>query len=177
MEVILIRHTSVDVPRGTCYGQTDVPLAATFAHEAAVTKQALSAYEPFDRVYSSPLSRARRLAAFCGYDAPVLDDRLMEMSMGDWEMKVYDDISDPYLKTWYDDYMHLPTPNGESFPMLYQRVSHFLDELKLQTHLQRVAVFAHGGILISAGLYGKLFDTAHAWDHLVGYGGIERIEI
>ena len=26
MEVILIRHTSVDVPPGVCYGQTDVPL-------------------------------------------------------------------------------------------------------------------------------------------------------
>lgn len=29
MEVILIRHTSVDVPPGMCYGQTDVPLKPT----------------------------------------------------------------------------------------------------------------------------------------------------
>ena len=26
MVVYLIRHTSVDVPQGVCYGQTDVPL-------------------------------------------------------------------------------------------------------------------------------------------------------
>ena len=37
MEVILVRHTSVDVPKGTCYGQTDVPVAATFEVEAAAT--------------------------------------------------------------------------------------------------------------------------------------------
>ena len=35
MEVILIRHTSVDVPPGVCYGQTDVPLKPTFEQEAA----------------------------------------------------------------------------------------------------------------------------------------------
>lgn len=37
----MIRHTSVDVLPGTCYGQTDVPLKATFKEEAARTKAAL----------------------------------------------------------------------------------------------------------------------------------------
>ena len=37
MEVIFIRHTSVDVPLGVCYGQTDVPLRNSFEQEAAVT--------------------------------------------------------------------------------------------------------------------------------------------
>ncbi|MBP3252411.1 MAG: histidine phosphatase family protein, partial [Prevotella sp.] len=110
MEVVLIRHTRVDVPKGTCYGQTDVPVAATFEIEAEATRLALADYQPFDCVYSSPLTRARRLASYCGYDHPLTDRRLMEMSMGQWEMQRYDDISDPYLQQWYDDYMHLPTP-------------------------------------------------------------------
>ena len=33
MEVILIRHTSVDVPPGTCYGHSDVPLKDTNASQ------------------------------------------------------------------------------------------------------------------------------------------------
>lgn len=49
MEVILIRHTSVDVPTGVCYGQTDVPLRATFEQEAAVTAAGLKAFLPFDK--------------------------------------------------------------------------------------------------------------------------------
>lgn len=57
MEVILIRHTSVDVPPGMCYGQTDVPLKPTFETEAAVTAENLKAYLPFDHVYTSPLTR------------------------------------------------------------------------------------------------------------------------
>ena len=67
MEVILIRHTSVDVPPGVCYGQTDVPLKPTFEQEAAVTQENLKAFLPFDHVYTSPLTRCVRLATYCGY--------------------------------------------------------------------------------------------------------------
>ena len=44
MEVILIRHTSVDVPKGVCYGQTDVPLRDSFEEEAS--KNFLGAKSP-----------------------------------------------------------------------------------------------------------------------------------
>ena len=67
MEVVLVRHTSVDVPKGTCYGQTDVPVRDTFEQEAECTRRSLEQYLPFDKVYSSPLTRARKLAAYCGY--------------------------------------------------------------------------------------------------------------
>lgn len=176
MEVILVRHTSVDVPKGTCYGQSDVPVAATFEQEAEVTKQNLAQYLPFDAVFASPLTRARRLAAYCGYPQSRLDNRLKEMYMGEWEMQSYEEITDPYKEEWYNDYMHLPTPGGEGFPQVYQRVAAFLDELR-QKDYQRVAVFAHGGVLICAGIYGGLFSEADAWDHLVPYGGMEKIEI
>jgi len=176
MEVILIRHTSVDVPQGTCYGQSDVPLASTFEEEAEVTKQALEAYGPFDIVYASPLTRARKLAAYCGYERPRLDNRLKEMYMGEWEMMRYDDIEDSYLQQWYDDYMNLPTPGGESFTQVYERVAEFFDEIKTKGY-HRVAVFAHGGVLMCAGIYGKLFSAETAWDHHVDYGGLQIMKI
>ena len=176
MEVVLIRHTSVDVPKGTCYGQSDVPVAATFEQEAEATRQNLAQYLPFDQVYASPLTRARKLAAYCGYPQPRLDNRLKEMYMGEWEMQRYDDMQGEYLDAWYQDYMHLPTPGGESFQNVAARVGAFLDELK-QKPYQRVAVFAHGGVLICAGIYGGLFKEAEAWEHQVAYGGIQKIEI
>lgn len=176
MDVILVRHTSVDVPKGTCYGQTDVPVRDTFGQEAEETRQALQQYMPFDQAFSSPLTRARKLAAYCGYSDAVTDDRLMEMNMGKWEMQLYDKIKDPHLQEWYDDYMHLPTTGGEGFPDLYRRVAAFLDELKSKNY-RRVAIFAHGGVLISAGLYAGLFNEKSAWDHLVSFGGIQKITI
>ena len=65
MDVFLIRHTSVDVPSGTCYGHTDVALRPTFPEEAARVKQQLDAYT-FDAVYTSPLSRCLTRAASSG---------------------------------------------------------------------------------------------------------------
>lgn len=176
MEIILIRHTRVGVEKGTCYGWSDVPLADTFETEALATKRQLETFGTFDAVFSSPLSRARKLADFCGYPDARLDDRLKEMNMGDWEMQKYEEITDPYIQEWYKDYLHLPTPHGESFPMIYQRVSQFLDELKRQP-FRRVAIFAHGGVLICAGIYGGLYPKDSCFNHLTDYGGIERIEI
>ncbi|MBP3776073.1 MAG: alpha-ribazole phosphatase family protein [Prevotella sp.] len=176
MQVILIRHTSVDVPPGTCYGWTDVPTRDTFEQEAEITKHQLMTYGKIDTAFSSPLTRALKLAAYCGFTDARIDDRLKEMNMGDWEMQRYEDIQDPYIEEWYQDYLHLPTPHGESFQMQCQRVAAFLDELKTMDY-QRVSIFAHGGVLVAAGIYGKLFSEENAWDHLVSYGGIQCIDI
>jgi len=171
----------VGVPKGTCYGWTDVPVAATFEQEAAETKRNLENMlngNSLDMVFSSPLTRARKLAAFCGYDTPVTDDRLKEMNMGDWEMMRYDDIEskDPAILKWYNDYMNLAATNGESYRLLYQRVADFLDELR-QKDYERVAIFAHGGVLICAGVYARLFPEEECFSHLVPYGGIQLIEL
>ncbi|MCO6026546.1 alpha-ribazole phosphatase family protein [Prevotella cerevisiae] len=198
MKVILIRHTRVGVPPGTCYGWTDVPVAETFPQEAEATAKKLEEIitqdgvrHPLDAVYVSPLSRARKLAAFCGYASkgfPAhpgrelgqahVDERLKEMNMGKWEMQRYDDIpkNDPFILEWYKDYMHLACTGGESFPQLYNRISSFLDELREKPYRQ-VALFAHGGVLICAGIYGKLFTPEEAFEHETDYGGIETIEI
>lgn len=54
MNIYLIRHTSVDVPKGLCYGQSDdVPLRPTFEIEAAVTKAKIESIH-FDMAYTHP---------------------------------------------------------------------------------------------------------------------------
>ena len=176
MKVTLIRHTKVDVPKGTCYGWSDVPVANSFEEETAVTKQNLMKKQPFDAVFSSPLTRARKLAAYCGYPNPTLDDRLKEMNMGDWEMQRFDEIVDDNLQRWYADYMNMRTTNGEGFPDVYSRVSDFLNQLKTQPH-RRVVVFAHGGVLICAGIYAGVFKRENAFKNLTPFGGLLKITI
>ncbi len=174
MELILIRHTSVDVPPGICYGQTDVPLKGTFEQEAAATAASLKQYQPFDHVYTSPLSRCTRLSAYCGYPDAERDNRIMEINFGQWEMQDFERNTDPRLQEWYADYLHVPATGGESFAMLYQRVSQFLDEVKKKA-FQRIAVFAHGGVLICAQIYAGQIQPEEAFKALTPYGGIVRI--
>ena len=176
MEIILIRHTSVDVPKGTCYGQTDVPLKPTFEQEAAVTLEKLNAYAPFDQVYTSPLSRCTRLATYCGFPEAIHDPRLLELNFGEWEMQNFNDIKDSRLQEWFDDYLNVPATNGESFSMQYRRVADFLDELKIKSY-QKVAVFTHGGVLACAQIYAGLLEPENVFTSSIPYGSITNMII
>lgn len=169
----MIRHTAVDVPSGVCYGQTDVPLKDSFEEEAAVVKQNLQGLL-FDACYTSPLSRCTRLAIYCGYADAIRDDRLKELNFGDWEMQEFNRIADPRLSEWFSDYLHVPATNGESFKQLHTRVADFLTALR-EKPFERVAIFAHGGVLIAAQVYAGLMSPEEGFKNLTPYGGIIKI--
>ena len=176
MEIVLIRHTSVDVPQGTCYGQTDVPVKTTFEQEAAETKKNLEPLGPFDKVYCSPLTRCVKLATYCGYPDAERDNRIKELNFGAWEMQKFDEIKDPRMQKWFDDYLNVPVTDGESFMQLYQRVAAFIDEVR-QKPYERVAVFAHGGVLLCAQAYAGVVKLEEAFSALTPYGGVITIKI
>lgn len=176
MEIYLIRHTSVDVPAGYAYGQADVPLRPTFEAEADVVKNNLSG-EVFDRIWTSPLTRCARLAAYCGYPDARRDDRIKELNFGEWEMKSWEEISsDPRSAAWFADWLNYSTPSGESFGDQYNRVSSFLDELR-RSGLRRVCVFAHGGVLTCARVYAGEYALSDAFKHIPAYGEIIKLEL
>ena len=176
MEVILVRHTSVDVPTGTCYGQTNVPLRSTFEEEAMIVASALQGYAPFDRVYTSPLSRCTRLATFWGYADAQRDKRLLEMNFGEWEMQQYEEIEDPQLQAWYADWKQVSATGGESFVQQYERVAQFLSELKEKPY-SKVAIFSHGGVLTCAKMYAEELSAEEAFASPTPYGGIINLTI
>ena len=171
---MFIRHTSVDVEPGTCYGQTDVPLKDTFVQEAEIVKDKLS-HELIDAAYCSPLSRCVRLARFCGFEHPIIDPRLMEMNFGDWEMKKYDEIDDPRLQLWYDDFLNFVPTGGESSMQQRDRLKSFLDDLKKRhsdTPGATIAVFTHGGIIIHAMTLLQGMTYPEAFAHQPKYGDV-----
>ena len=176
MELILVRHTTPDVPKGMCYGWSDVDVTSTFIAEATSTLNELKQHLPVDKAFTSPLQRARKLAVFCGFADAEQDARLKEMNMGDWEMQRYDQIMDPKLQDWYKDYLHLPATGGEGFPALYKRVSGFLDELKTKPY-RKVAVFAHGGPIVCAAVYAGLCTPENGFSIAPRYGGILTLTI
>ena len=175
MKLILVRHTSVAVDRGICYGQTDVPLADSFPSEAEIVKNKLKQYS-FDAIYTSPLARCRKLAEFCGFPDAISDARLMEMNFGEWEMKRYDEIEDPRLKLWYEDYLNVNATGGESAMMQRDRFKDFLHSLQFDDD-NSIAVFTHGGILIHAlvMLKGLTYQNAYAMNP--GYGAVIQFEL
>ena len=176
MKITLIRHTSVNVAPGTCYGQTDVPLAPTFESEAEAVKQRLNGRR-FNRVFTSPLSRCRRLAEYCGYPDATIDDRLIEMNFGAWEMQRYDNITDPRLQEWYDDYINVRATGGESFKDQRSRFTSFIEEITaVSNDDDEIALFTHGGILIQAMMLYNGLTAEEAFTNQPSYGAIMTIE-
>lgn len=171
MKVYLIRHTAVDVS-GICYGQTDVPLKGSFEQEAVIVKGKLENIEP-DAIYSSPLSRCRRLADFCGFSNPVFDDRLKELHFGDWEGQEWDKID---MSVWKTDWINPPAPNGESFMNMYDRVAAFFNELKKKSN-NTVFVFTHGGVISCARVYFQHADINKTFELMPEYGEIVEFSL
>jgi alpha-ribazole phosphatase len=147
MILTAIRHTSVDVPSGICYGITDVPLAATFQEETAQIQAELG-HRQFERIYSSPLTRCTQLASVLFQQKKItLDERLRELNFGVWEMQSWDSVfNSSEGKTWFQDYTVTRCPGGESFAYLVTRVKSFLDELKAYEN-EQIAIITHAGVI------------------------------
>lgn len=174
MEIYLVRHTSVDVPAGYAYGQTDVPLRPSFKEEAEIVKKSLSIHT-FDKVWSSPLTRCVCLANYCGYPNAEKDNRIQEISFGEWEMKSWDELSsDPRSEAWFNDWINVPSPSGESLQDQYNRVSLFLDEIR-GSDFHKVCLFTHGGVLTCARVYAGEYGLREAFKHVPSYGSIIKI--
>lgn len=173
--IILVRHTSVDVPAGVHYGQTDVPLSSNFPLEASVVKACLSNYGHFDLSYSSPLSRCTRLAEYCGYADAILDNRLLERDLGDWEMQASNTIADPRYEEWRDDPYHIAATRGESFSDMMDRVSNFLEELA-EMQFEQSVIFTHGGVISCALVWKGICTWEEALQLRTTYGGVINLE-
>ena len=169
MKITTIRHTSVDVPSGVCYGFTDVALKSSFKSEAEIVKNQLTGRN-FDKVFSSPLSRCTLLADYCGY-TPILDPRLKELNFGDWEMKSWMEIGKQEAADWMSDWINSPAKNGESYRMMQERINAFMDELK-SSDAQSVCIFTHGGVIRLIHVYLGIFQLEDSFEFPVEYGQI-----
>lgn len=176
MKLILIRHTSLNIASGICYGQSDIDVSDSFMDEATTVKAQLADYE-FDAIYTSPLQRCVKLANFCVFPNAIQEPRLMELNFGDWENKLWDDIDDPNLQNWFDDWINVPATNGESFIMQYQRYVEFVEEIKMKHADQTIALFTHGGILHCARIHAGIDCFDNTFDYRPKYGEILTINV
>lgn len=146
MKLHLIRHTSLKIPSGICYGQSDVDVSDNFDAEQSLLREKL-AHVKFDAVYASPLQRCTKLADALGLGDMQLDERLKELHFGDWEMQAWDSIPRDVFDVWASDYANLSPPNGESFSQLHQRSISFISEVSKHSHGKNIAVITHGGVI------------------------------
>jgi len=146
MEIYLIRHTTPDVQKGICYGQTDLPVTNTFLEEAALIKKVLPTN--IQTHYSSPLQRCSKLASELFPNNNIIHHpHLKEINCGIWEMQHWDEISKEELDPFMNDFVNIPMPKGESYIDLYTRVTNYFSTIIQET--LPAAIVAHGGVIRS----------------------------
>tara|TARA_Y100000766_G_C18760812_1_gene533321 strand:+ start:86 stop:592 length:507 start_codon:yes stop_codon:yes gene_type:complete len=140
MAIHLIRHTSLDVPPGTCYGRLDLDVSDKFESEAKIVKEKIPTN--IKRAFCSPSKRCILLAEFLGLTY-CIDYRIREMDFGIWEGKLWDEIDRTEMDAWASDVADYRIPNGETFREVVFRVGEFLEN----TPEEEVILITHAGVI------------------------------
>ncbi|WP_136481865.1 alpha-ribazole phosphatase [Cognatitamlana onchidii] len=143
MDLYLIRHTTPNIEKGICYGQTDLDLVENYLEEFKLVHESLTINDEF-QVYSSPLKRCMMLANSFGKTV-ITDERLKELNFGSWEMTLWDKIPEHELTPWMNDFVNIKVPSGESYLDLAERVQQFFNQIHKTHHDATCIIITHAG--------------------------------
>lgn len=137
-------------------------------------------FSDVETIYSSNLQRAKFLAELISEKTNielVIDERLNEISLGEWEGLTWDEILvkfEDFLKIWVKDNVNIKSPGGESYSDLNDRINSFMTDLKEKDH-KRVIVVSHG-VLIKTLVCGLLdMDLKNRGRLVIDNGSITEV--
>ena len=141
-KLILVRHGQTEMnAQGLYFGKLNPPLNDLGINQAYEAKNKLLNID-YDKIYSSPLERAKQTAEICNYlDKDIIfDSNLEEINFGIFEGLTFKEISEKYP----DEVKSYNYITGESPKEMFQRAISFLKTLDYtKTNL----IVAHWGII------------------------------
>ena len=158
MKIYILRHGETDSNvQGLLQGGSDMPLNENGVRLAELCGEGMR-HIRFDRCITSPLQRAAHTARIVLDHSgnagviPEYDERLKEISMGDWEGKHFrtdeDGVDPEAMKMFFANALHFEGfPGGETVDSLMARTREFLDELASADEDSTVLVSTHGTAL------------------------------
>lgn len=153
LKIHLIRHGVTDANyKGQYIGcKTDLPLSPEGLNELRLMKDDIE-YPDAERVYSSPLLRAKQSAAVLYPQVPLfLVDNLKEYDFGDFEGKTAKELElNPDFSDWASGKLSAPK-NGEDNTEFVKRLCLGLNEIivdMLKEGIENSAVIMHGGAIM-----------------------------
>ncbi|WP_025741392.1 alpha-ribazole phosphatase [Aquimarina pacifica] len=169
MEIYLVRHTTPNIEKGICYGQSDIGVTETFEKEVEKIHSQIPIHD-ISKVYSSPLQRCKLLAKTFNHTT-FFDDRLKELNFGDWELMAWDDINPSEINPWMNDFVHTPTTNGESYIILQNRILAFFNELE-HSSKEKIVIVTHAGPMRALLSYIRKIDLKDSFSIHITYGDV-----
>lgn len=161
--LVVVRHGETDWNAiSRLQGQKDIPLNEKGRKQASENGRTLrswltiSGHDPDAyRWLASPLSRCRetteRIRDSIGVDPDSYetDERLVEISFGDWEGRTASELKSEEPDAWRarrsDKWGYVP-PNGESYEVLADRINGFVSD-QLNGGEEPTVLIVHGGVI------------------------------
>ena len=131
MKLFFLRHTSLNVDIDVFYGQTDLDVSDRFEEEVKLIQKKIKNFNIDTnsiKVYTSPLRRCIKLTNKLTENY-IIDERIKEMNLGDWEMKKMSSISNKEKLDWENNLLSFKIPNGESNNEFLKRLKSFLEDI------------------------------------------------
>lgn len=179
MKIYLMRHGETDANRSkVLQGQLDRPLNDSGRQQAREAARELAGIV-FDKIYSSPLSRAvetGELASGVGRENFILDDRIQEIGFGEAEGKPFSSLGDGFATFFSAPEKYRACNGAEDFESLIARVGNFLEEIKTEKD-ETVLILSHGAAIHAMLLYIGGYGIDQFWSVVVGNCGISEIEV
>jgi broad specificity phosphatase PhoE len=149
-KLLLVRHgqTSANIDQ-VWHGHTDTPLTALGQQQAARLGRYFHHYlSDISAIYTSPLQRARLTAepiAAASGRSLVLDARLMEFGVGEWEGRSFEELHSElgFFSNMLQD-QHHRAPGGESRHDVTTRFVSAVEEFCQRHAGENIVVVAHG---------------------------------
>jgi len=180
MKLFFLRHTSLNVEIDVFYGQTDLDVSDRFEEEVKLIKKKIKNFNidtNYIKVYSSPLKRCIKLTNKLTKNY-IVDERIKEMNLGDWEMKKMSSISKKEKLDWENNLLSFKIPNGESNNEFLKRLKSFLDDIFKFN--EDALIVCHAGSIngMLSLLTKEPFDkmVKNYWE-LIKHGSISLIEL
>lgn len=145
----LLRHGACE--GGDIYrGSTDVELSAEGWRQMSQAVEPLGGWQ---RIIASPLARCRRFAEHyaVNHGLPLsTEDRLREMSFGDWEGQKVSDVwhsSPELIRAYYEDPVSVTPPGGESVLTVQSRIVSAWNSLLDDHGGEHLLLVIHSGVI------------------------------
>ena len=168
--IYLVRHGQTAMNRKkVLQGRSDIPLNEEGRKEAAEAGERFQkAGVTFDRVYASPLIRARETAELIT-DAPVITDlRLIEMDYGPYEgMDLMHPA--PEVLTFFSDFSKNHAPEGmEPLEQVVGRLGEFLEGIRKEAAGKTILISTHAIAMKGALEYLTPDSGGSYWSRYIG---------
>lgn len=143
MHIVLCRHGETEWSlSGQHTSSTDIPLTKKGEAQAKELRSKLESLT-FDKVYTSPLQRAKKTCQLAHLTQPmILEPLAVEWNYGDYEGKTTSEIweNQPHWNLFFDG-----APNGESPDQVARRADKLIE--KWLTEKIDILLFSHGHFL------------------------------